>query len=136
VEVSVTELASDNAASITPIRVVARRAGESVEGSLVADAERAGSFSGSVLLPKPGLWFVYAQFTDGGRTLEVWLPIDQTLASTMSERRDLYEPVGGAVAPPPGQVVVGALLLSLGAGLLIWAGVLVARRRVVMTTPE
>jgi hypothetical protein len=130
-EVSVTDLAADTAESTAPVRVVARRAGESVEGSLVADAERAGSFSGSVLLPEPGLWFVYAQFTDRGRTLEVWLPVDQTLAATASERRDLYEPVGGAIAPPPGQVVVGALLLGLGAGLLIWAGVSVARRRAV-----
>lgn len=134
VEVSVTDLVSDTADSTSPVRVVARRAGESVEGPLAANTERLGTFAGSVLLPEPGLWFVYAQFTDRGRTLEVWLPIDQTLASTMSERRDLYEPVGGAVAPPPGQVVVGALLLGLGAGLLIWTGASVARRRVVMTT--
>ena len=99
----------------------------------MADAERAGSFSGSVVLPDPGLWFVYAQFADAGRTLEVWLPVDQTLTSTVSERRDLYEPVGGAIAPSLGQIVVGALLLALCAGLLIWAGAAVARRRVVMT---
>jgi hypothetical protein len=133
VEVSVTDLASETAESAAPVRVVARRAGGSVEGSLVADAERAGSFSGSVVLPDPGLWFVYAQFADAGRTLEVWLPVDQTLTSTVSERRDLYEPVGGAIAPSLGQIVVGALLLALCAGLLIWAGAAVARRRVVMT---
>jgi hypothetical protein len=133
VQVSVTDLVSDTTESAAPVRVVARRAGETVEGPLVADRERARGFSGSLLLPDPGLWFVYAQFTDRERTLEVWLPVDQTLASTVSERRDLYEPVGGAIAPSPGQVVVGVLLLALCAGLLIWAGASVARRRVVMT---
>lgn len=134
VAVSVTDLESETAESPTPVRVVARRAGESVAGPLSASAERAGSFSGSVQLPQPGLWFVYAQFTDRGRTLEVWLPVDQMLASTTSERRDLYQPVGGAVAPPPGQILVGALLLGLGAALLIWAGASVARRRAAATT--
>lgn len=66
IEVSVTDLASDTAESTAPVRVVARRAGESIEGSLAADVERVGSFSGSVLLPEPGLWFVYAQFAEGG----------------------------------------------------------------------
>ena len=129
IEVSVTDLASDTAESTAPVRVVARRAGESIEGSLAADVERVGSFSGSVLLPEPGLWFVYAQFAEGGRTLEVWLPVDQTLTSTVSERRDLYEPVADAGSPPPGQITLGALLLALGAGLLVWAGVSVARHR-------
>lgn len=59
----------------------------------------------------------------------MWLPVDQTLTSTVSERRDLYEPVADAGSPPPGQITLGALLLALGAGLLVWAGVSVARHR-------
>jgi hypothetical protein len=134
IDVTVRNLESD-AADTAPVRVLARRAGESVAGPLTATAERAGSFSGAVLLPEPGLWFVYAQFDVQARPLEVWLPVDQTLDATVGERRDLYEPVADAGAPSPGQIALGALLLALCAGLLVGAGVSVARHRPMADSP-
>jgi hypothetical protein len=45
---------------------------------------------------------MYAQFDDFGRTVETWLPVDSGLTRTVSEMRDLYEPIGPAGSQPTG----------------------------------
>ena len=82
-------------------------------------------------MPSPGLWFVYAQFATGERTLEVWVPVGQQLTGPQSQQRNLYQPVTAAT-PPPGQILLGAVLLAVSTALTVAAAVTVARRRRVL----
>jgi hypothetical protein len=130
VVVTVEGLELAGAPAPAPIRLLGRRAGQEAVGQLSEVAGQGGAFVGSLVLPGPGLWFVYAQFDGSGRTVEAWLPVDSALTGTLRESRDLYEPVGGAGSGPPGRAVLGGALLAGAAGLLAWAAAAVSRRRV------
>ena len=75
---------------------------------------------------------MYAQFAIGERTLEVWVPVDQQLTGPQSQQRNLYQPVTAAT-PPPGQILLGAVLLAVSTALTVAAAVTVARRRVLLS---
>jgi len=126
--VSIAKVETAQSVDLHPERVIARRAGQTVSGPLTQSPEVAGGFAGSIELPSPGLWFIYAEFTDGTQSLEIWLPVQQDLDATVSEQRSLYEPVGAEGPKPLIEYVTGALLLAVGAALLGWVIVAVRRR--------
>jgi hypothetical protein len=102
-----------------PVRVEARRAGETRSGELTLTDDRADNCvaTGHVIGLTPGRWFVYAELNSpDGKALEAWLPVDE--GATASATRWLYEP------PPPEQATglrntVGGALLLVIAGILI-----------------
>jgi hypothetical protein len=100
----------------TPIRLVARRAGDTVAAPLrdVGDCR----YGGSVRVPGGGRWFVYAELRHGGQGAETWLPIDAGEAGALRGSRDLYVP---AVARPQArtvQVVAGIAIYATALALL------------------
>jgi hypothetical protein len=104
--------------ALTPGRVIARRAGQTVTDALTA----AGPcrYAGQVRVTTTGRWFLYVQPRLGARVLEAWLPMDPTRAGRVVERRDLYRPAGrpDGAGPPTAEVVSGIALYALGAFLL------------------
>ena len=102
--VTITGIRLTDDTDLTPTRLVARRAGEDLTAPLRAQpgTPPPGTFTGELALPSPGLWFVYAQFATGERTLEVWVPVGQQLTGPQSQQRNLYQPVTAAT-PPPGR---------------------------------
>ena len=131
--VTITGIRLTDDTGLTPTRLVARRAGEDLTAPLRAQpgTPPPGTFTGELALPSPGLWFVYAQFATGERTLEVWVPVDQQLTGPQSQQRNLYQPVT-ALTPSPGQILLGAVLLAVSTALTVAAAVTVARRRRVL----
>jgi hypothetical protein len=119
--------------ALTPGRVIARRAGQTVTDALTA----AGPcrYAGQVRVTTTGRWFLYVQPHLGARVLEAWLPMDPTRAGRVVERRDLYRPAGrpDGAGPPTGEVVSGIALYALGAFLL--ALILLQVRGVSRTPP-
>ncbi|MFD1542809.1 hypothetical protein [Nonomuraea guangzhouensis] len=109
----------------TPSRIVARRAGETVTGTLG---------TGTVRVPPTGVWFVYLEATHPRGAVETWLPLDASAKERVSERRDLYLPVGRAsgASMSAAQIATGAALYALGIGVLVLA-VAQARRASVDT---
>ncbi|WP_448255750.1 hypothetical protein [Microbacterium aurum] len=101
--VTITGIRLTDDTDLTPSRLVARRTGEDLTAPLRAQpgTPPPGTFTGELALPSPGLWFVYAQFATGERTLEVWVPVDQQLTGPQSQQRNLYQPVT-ALTPSPG----------------------------------
>ncbi|MBN9239579.1 MAG: hypothetical protein J0J03_07865 [Leifsonia sp.] len=127
IDVTVTDLEVSDGGQLAPIQLSARRAGQTLIETLTSGIGPVAEFSGSLVLPSDGLWFVYAQFDSHGRALELWLPVDQRLNAALIERRNVYEPAGVA-SVQPAQLIVGGLLLGLG-GALIVAGAVEVRRR-------
>ncbi|MGI8460789.1 MAG: hypothetical protein ACR2OC_04005 [Solirubrobacterales bacterium] len=76
---------------LKPIRIVARRAGETLAGPL---EQTAGcEFAGQLTLGDRGRWFVYAEFDHQGNRTETWLPIDSGRDEVREEAdRSLYVP--------------------------------------------
>jgi hypothetical protein len=115
---------------VEPVRLVARRANQVV----AADLRRRGSagvgesFTGSVVLPAPGRWFVYVELRSQGQLLEAWLPVEQNMKAPTVERRPVYLPAG-AGPRPVGEYATGAGLLVLGLVVLVWSAVAVKRYR-------
>lgn len=128
IEVSVSKIETTASVDLQPDRVIARRAGQTVSGTLGSSGE-AGAFSGSIQLPSPGLWFIYAEFTDGTQSLEIWLPVQHDLESTRAEQRALYEPVGTDEHKPLVEYLAGGLLLVVSAALVGWLIAAVQRSR-------
>jgi hypothetical protein len=98
-----------------PGRTVARRAGATRVGPLVAASEGSTCrMDGEVAGLDAGAWFVYAEL-DGpaGQKLETWVHLSD--GESIGEMRDLYEPV----IPPDrnGQWAAGAVLLAMIAAL-------------------
>lgn len=123
--VTIARVSTDQPGELVPTRLVARRAGQSVDAPLRDDGATA---TGQITLPSAGLWFVYARLQEGARPLEVWVPVDQQLATSRTSPRSIYEPVpagGGGAA----QLLLGTLLLAGGAALTVAAVLTVHRRR-------
>jgi hypothetical protein len=98
----------------TSSRIVARRAGETVIGTLN---------TGTVRVPPAGVWFVYLEATHPRGAVETWLPLDASAKERVSERRDLYLPVGRAEGASISamEIVTGAALYALGVAVLVLA---------------
>lgn len=100
---------------LAPLRMVTRRAGDTVTGQLV----RAGDcrWIGSVTVPSGGRWFTYVEFQHADRVVEAWLPVDADAEGTHTERRELYLPAEGGQSIDALQVGFGALIYLLGLAL-------------------
>lgn len=118
------------AGGVEPVRLVARRADRVVTSDLrrggSADADE--SFTGDVVLPEPGRWFVYVELRQQGQVLEAWLPVEQNMNATTLERRPVYLPAGTGPRPA-GEYALGAGLLGIGLMLTVWSAVAVERYR-------
>lgn len=98
--------------ALTPVRLLARRAGQTVSAPLTASSGQCG-FSGRLSVDGSGLWFVYAEMRSDGRLVEAWLPVDAGSTKRLSEARDVYLPAGGSSASV-GQIVAGVVLYLIG----------------------
>jgi hypothetical protein len=108
-----------------PRRIIARRAGEEISGSL----SRQGScrLRGSVPLPERGRWFVYGELEHEGELLETWLPLHAGERETRREPgRSVYLPPD--VDDPLIKPIAGVAIYLLVTALLL-AVPLIYRRR-------
>jgi hypothetical protein len=86
------EVGDGGCAALTPRRVVARRAGRTVAGTLAGTGRC--RYAGTVAVPAAGRWFLYAELRQQGRAAEAWLPVDAGRTGRVVERRELYRPAG------------------------------------------
>lgn len=112
----------------TPQELVARRAGRTISGPLVA----AGGcrYAGSLRVPTGGRWFVYAELRRGGQDAEVWLPMEADEPERQSATRELYAPARVGRATRAVEIGTGAAIYALGLALLTLAA------RQVLRTPR
>ncbi len=99
---------------IEPERVVARRAGRVVTGSL---DEGEGGWVGRVDLDESGRWFVYTEARAGEDRLEAWLPVTIGDDGSVTKSTELYL-VTKTDGPTAAQVVVGGLLIALSLAIV------------------
>lgn len=117
------------APGIEPVRLVARRADYVVTANLHrASSAGAGWFTGHVVLPESGRWFVYVEVRERGRILETWVPVQQSMTVLMVTRRPVYVPAGTGPRPRV-EYAVGAGLIGIGMGLMVWSALAVRRSR-------
>jgi hypothetical protein len=128
---TITAETTDACVALTPARVVARRAGQTVTGALAATGQC--RYAGTVSVPAAGRWFLYVQLRQVSHEVEAWLPVDAGHASRLVEHRELYQPTGRApgTGPPTGEVALGTLLYAVG--LLILALTVLQVRRLAPT---
>jgi hypothetical protein len=112
---------------LAPVRVVARRAGETITGALRQTG--ACTFTGSISVPVQGRWFVYAELEQNGSAIEGWLPVDTDLPQTLPQTRTLYQPPAGESDVTVAQAISGGLIYAAGLGLLVMGGVVTIRER-------
>lgn len=108
---------ADHCGDLDPVRVVARRAGETRAGEL----RRTGacSFAGTLELPAHGRWFVYAELDHAGTAVETWLPVFADRRQRIEEVRSLYVPAGDGGGVTTSQVLAGGALYGAGIGVLV-----------------
>jgi hypothetical protein len=99
-----------------PVRLVARRAGDTVSAPLRAVGNC--RYGGTVQVRGDGRWFVYAELRRDGQDVETWLPIDAGNAETLTEDRDLYVPAQARPSSRPVQFAAGAAIYTAGLALL------------------
>jgi hypothetical protein len=118
---------------LNPIRVVARRAGQTLTAPLIA-TDTSCTFRGDLVAPASGRWFTYVEFDHGGDTIEAWLPLDAESPATVTQSRNLYRPAGGGQGVGATQVVLGTGIYLLGLAL-IGLGVVAVRKAERATLP-
>jgi hypothetical protein len=122
--ITLTVTADDHCDDLTPVRLVARRAGQSRTGVLRSTGPCA--FTGTVDVAPTGRWFLYAEFRHRASAVEGWLPLSADRHQSLNQERTLYLPAGEGDSTTVGQVLVGGLIYTVGVGLL-GAGILVNR---------
>lgn len=108
----------DSCAGLQPVRTLARRAGQTLSGSLVVveTPSRGCRVMGTVDGLSGGRWFVYAELRGSdGRLLEAWLPLTGT--AEVTEVRPLYAPPTDVSTAT--RNVVGGALLAVVLGILL-----------------
>lgn len=103
--------------STDPRAVVARRAGQTLRAPLT---KRGCDLQGTVELPAPGRWLVYAEMRRDGEAVETWLPIDagDGRKSATDPARYAYVPAGrsgSAIQILSSVVLYGGILALLNA---------------------
>lgn len=112
---------------LVPTRVVARRAGQTIRGSLLVQGDC--QYSGSVRVPADGRWLVYAELRRGDENIEAWLPLDADRATAVTESRDLYRPAEATASTRWVQIAAGAGIYALAIGLVGAAAAVALHRR-------
>jgi hypothetical protein len=118
--------------AVTPLHVVARRAGDVVTKPL--RTLEGCAFEGNVDVPVDGRWFVYVELEQAGQRLEAWLPLDAGRSERIIEARELYVPAQADAASRRLQLVVGALIYLLGVALIAAAARVVHNARMQQAT--
>lgn len=121
--VRIRNFAGDPAPEVRPMRLLARRAGQTVSGPLAREGE---ALTGSLHLPSAGLWLVYGELRINDQATEIWLPA-RSEDESATETRPVYLPAGTGPTYTD-EVVAGVILLGVGLGLVGWAAVAVRRR--------
>lgn len=111
-QITMSTVPSDHCDDLRPLRIVARRAGQTVTGPLRQRGEC--TFSGALTLPEDGRWFTYVEFEHDEETLEAWLPVIVGDSGHQASQRDLYLPAGGGVDVTAAQTGFGALIYLAG----------------------
>ena len=116
--ITITADSANDCAALPPRRVVARRAGQIVTGTLTATGHC--RYTGQVHVPATGRWFLYVELQPRGFEVEAWLPVDASSANRVVEHRQLYLPAGRTQGArlPGSEVAAGIVLYGLGALLL------------------
>jgi hypothetical protein len=84
---------SDDCAGLEPVRLVARRGGQTRTAPLRQPDDC--RYESAVRLPGRGRWFVYAELRAAGDTVETWLPVRVDRRESHVAHRPLYRPSGG-----------------------------------------
>jgi hypothetical protein len=116
--ITITADSANDCATLPPRRVVARRAGRIVTGTLTATGRC--HYAGQVHVPATGRWFVYVELRPPGFEVEAWLPVDASSPNRLVAHRQLYLPTGRTQGArvPGSEVAAGIVLYALGALLL------------------
>jgi hypothetical protein len=116
--ITITADSANDCAALPPRRLLARRAGQTVTGTLTATGHC--RYAGHVRVPATGRWFVYVELRPPGFEVEAWLPVDATSPNRLVQHRQLYLPAGRTqgARPPGSEVAAGIALYALGALLL------------------
>jgi len=116
--ITITADSANDCAALPPRRLLARRAGQTVTGTLTATGHC--RYAGQVRVPATGRWFVYVELRPPGFEVEAWLPVDASSANRLVQHRQLYLPAGRTQGArlPGSEVAVGIVLYALGALLL------------------
>lgn len=118
--IEVTVQLGDHCDDLAPVRIVGRRAGEEITGTLTPTAE-ACTVRGTMTAPAGGRWFTYTEFRHEDQIVEAWLPLIAGQDYTDERDRWLYEPAGDAEEAPSSQILFGALIYGLGAAVAVVA---------------
>jgi hypothetical protein len=116
--ITITADCANDCAALPPRRLLARRAGQTITGTLTATGHC--RYAGQVHVPATGRWFVYVELRPPGFEVEAWLPVDASSANRLDQHRQLYLPTGRTQGArlPGSEVAVGIVLYALGALLL------------------
>jgi hypothetical protein len=116
--ITITADSANDCAALPPRRLLARRAGQTVTGTLTATGHC--RYAGQVRVPATGRWFVYVELRPPGFEVEAWLPVDASSANRLVEHRQLYLPAGRTQGARlhGSEVAAGIVLYALGALLL------------------
>jgi hypothetical protein len=105
--ITITADSANDCVALPPRRLLARRAGQTITGTLTATGHC--RYAGHVPVPATGRWFVYVELRPPGFEVEAWLPVAATSANRLVQHRQLYLSAGrtqGARLPvarlPPG----------------------------------
>jgi hypothetical protein len=114
--ITITADSVNDCAALPPRRLLARRAGQTITGTLTATGHC--RYTGLVRVPATGRWFVYVELRPLG--FEAWLPVDASSANRLVQHRQLYLPAGRTQGAglPGSEVAAGIVLYALGALLL------------------
>ncbi|HET7517509.1 MAG TPA: hypothetical protein VFN05_07420 [Actinomycetes bacterium] len=116
--IAITADSANDCAALPPRRLLARRAGQTVTGTLTATGHC--RYAGQVHVPATGRWFVYVELRPPGFEVEAWLPVDASSTNRLVQHRQLYLPAGRTQGArlPGSEVAAGIVLYALGALLL------------------
>jgi hypothetical protein len=115
---AITADSANDCAALPPRRLLARRAGQIVTGTLTATGHC--RYAGQVHVPATGRWFLYVELQPRGFEVEAWLPVDASSPHRLIQHRQLYLPAGRTQGAglPGSEVAAGIILYALGALLL------------------
>jgi hypothetical protein len=115
---TITADSANDCAALPPRRLLARRAGQTVTGTLTATGHC--RYAGQVHVPATGRWFLYVELRPPGFEVQAWLPVDASSANRLVQHRQLYLPAGHTQGArlPGSEVAAGIVLYALG-GLLL-----------------
>ncbi len=120
-QITMTATPAGHCDNLQPHQLVARRAGETITGTLArveTPSDGSCSFVGQAAVPADGRWFTYVEFSHNGETVEAWLPLDAGSDGTLTQTRQLYRPAGAGDSVSVAQIGYGALIYLAGFALL------------------